>query len=729
MPETIYTIDMLIQKILDGEKPYDLDKIIEAYKFAEAAHKGQKRSSGEPYISHPVAVAYILIELGMDTDTICAAMLHDVVEDTDVTLDTVSSKFGEDVAMLVDGVTKLTKISLSHEEMQAENVRKMLLAMSKDVRVIIIKLCDRLHNMRTLKYTPLYKQREKALETMNVYAPLAHRLGIRAVKDELEDLAFFYLDGYAYAEIEHILEIGKDAREEFITTIKERVSARLEKEEFTTKPQVDGRVKSIYGIYKKIFVDRKSIDQIYDKYAIRIIVDSINECYNVLGIIHDMFKPIPNRFKDYISTPKANMYQSLHTTVLGREGIPFEVQIRTWDMHYTAEYGIAAHWKYKEGIQGKDKLETRLAWIRQVLEAQKESDDAEEIVRTIKNDLSIDEVFAFTPKGDIISLPAESTVIDFAYKIHTQVGNRMVGAKVDGKMVRLDYKLQTGEIVEILTTKSPDHGPGRDWIDMAKTNEAKSKIRGWFKRERHDENVAQGKAMLENEFRRNRMNIPSDEMDDFLKDELERKQCATVDDYYAKIGYGGLFIAKIMPRLKEKYVKLYGPGAENTVCVSDVSGKSVQKSMQGIIVEGVDNCLVKFSQCCNPLPGEPVVGFVTRGHGVSVHKTDCVNYISSLRDSENASRWVKCRWADDREAQYRTTLDIVGCDRNGLLMDVCRIFADMRVTLNQVTARETKNGNANIMVTFNTSGVDQLNVITNKISSLSGIYSIERTGK
>ncbi len=729
MPETIYTIDMLIQKILDGEKPYDLDKIIEAYKFAESAHKGQKRSSGEPYISHPVAVAYILIELGMDTDTICAAMLHDVVEDTDITLDMVAGSFGDDVAMLVDGVTKLTKMSLSHEEMQAENVRKMLLAMSKDVRVIIIKLCDRLHNMRTLKFTPLYKQREKALETMNVYAPLAHRLGIRAVKDELEDLAFFYLDGYAYAEIEHILEIGKDAREEFITTIKERVSARLEKEEFTTKPQVDGRVKTIYGIYKKIFVDRKSIDQIYDKYAIRVIVDSINECYNVLGIIHDMFKPIPNRFKDYISTPKANMYQSLHTTVLGREGIPFEVQIRTWDMHYTAEYGIAAHWKYKEGIQGKDKLETRLAWIRQVLEAQKESDDAEEIVRTIKNDLSIDEVFAFTPKGDMISLPAGSTVIDFAYKIHTQVGNRMVGAKVDGKMVRLDYRLQTGEIVEILTTKAPDHGPGRDWLDIAKTNEAKSKIRSWFKRERHDENVAQGKAMLENEFRRNRMNIPSDEMDSFLHDELERKQCASVDDYYAKIGYGGLFISKIMPRLKERYVKLFSTNNESVPAVSETSSKTLHKSMQGIIVEGIDNCLVKFSQCCNPLPGEPVVGFVTRGHGVSVHKTDCVNYISSLRDSENASRWVKCRWADAHKAEYRTTLDIVGYDRNGLLMDVCRIFADMRVTLNQVTARETKGGNANIMVTFNTSGVDQLNVITNKISGLAGILSIERTGK
>lgn len=729
MPETIYTIDMLIQKILDEEKPYDLDKIIESYKFAETAHADQKRSSGEPYISHPVAVAFILIELGMDTDTICAAMLHDVVEDTDITLETVEKKFGKDIAMLVDGVTKLSKMPISHEEMQAENVRKMLLAMSRDVRVIIIKLCDRLHNMRTLKYTPKHKQREKALETMNVFAPLAHRLGIRAVKDELEDLAFYYLDSFAYAEIEHILEIGKDAREEFIATIKERVSQRLSKEEFSSKPQVDGRVKTIYGIYKKIFVDGKSIDQIYDKYAIRVIVDSINECYNVLGIIHDMFKPIPNRFKDYISTPKANMYQSLHTTVLGREGIPFEVQIRTWDMHYTAEYGIAAHWKYKEGIQGKDKLETRLAWIRQVLESQKESDDIEEIVRTIKNDLAIDEVFAFTPKGDMISLPAGGTVIDFAYKIHTQVGNRMMGAKVDGKMVRLDYKLKTGEIVEILTTKAPDHGPGRDWIDIAKTNEAKSKIRGWFKRERHEENVAQGKSMLESEFKRNRMIIAPEELEEFLSDELKRRQCTSLEDYYAKIGYGGLILSKLMPRLKELYVKTYSAAPAPDFAVTATPVRPSKKGVHGVIVEGIDNCLVKFSQCCNPLPGEDIIGFVTRGHGVSVHKKDCVNYISSCRDAENASRWVNCYWADSATSEYRTTLDVTGYDRNGLLLDVCSVFADLKVPLNQVTAREVKNGCANIMVTFNTTGVDQLNLISNRISRLNGIISIQRTGK
>ena len=446
IPQNEVTISDLAKKILATDKQYDLSKILSAYQLAEKAHAGQKRSSGEPYIIHPLAVADILLDLGMDTDTICVGLLHDVVEDTEYTLDDIRKKFGQDVAMLVDGVTKLNRIPIfDKEQQQAENVRKILLAMSHDIRVMIIKLADRIHNMRTLKFLPPEKQRRIALETMNVYAPIAHRLGIRTVKDELEDLAFYYLDSYAYSEIEHIMEIKKDEREKFIESIKERIRKRLAQEHFAKEPIIEGRVKSIYGIYKKVYVNHKGMDEIYDKYAVRVIVSTVAECYMVLGIVHDMFRPLPNRFKDYISTPKSNMYQSLHTTVLGRESIPFEIQIRTWDMHVSAEYGIAAHWKYKEGIQGKDKMEERLAWVRKVIEAQQTSDDVEEIVRAIKNDLSPEDIVVMTPRGDSISLPVGSTVIDFAYRIHTEIGHKTIGGKVDGKMVPLDYPLQTGQ--------------------------------------------------------------------------------------------------------------------------------------------------------------------------------------------------------------------------------------------------------------------------------------------
>jgi len=516
MSEIIYTINMLIQKILDDDKQYDMSKIITAYEFAAKAHETQVRSSGEPYITHPLAVSFILLDLGMDTDTICAAMLHDVVEDTEVTLEEIKKRFGQDVAMLVDGVTKLNKIPIFNKEEQlAENVRKILLAMSQDIRVMIIKLCDRLHNMRTLGFRPSYKQKKAALETMNIYAPIAHRLGIRSVKEELEDLSFRYLDPYAYSEIEHILEIKKEEREAFINTIKNKILERFKTENFLQTPQLDGRVKSIYGIYKKIYINHKDIDEVYDKYAVRIIVTNLAECYTVLGIMHDMFKPIPNRFKDYISTPKANMYQSLHTTVLGREGIPFEVQIRTWDMHYTAEYGVAAHWKYKEGIQGVDKMEQRLAWIRQVIEAQQTSDDIEEIVRIIKTDLAPDDIVVFTPKGDTITLPIKSNIIDFAYRIHTQIGHKMTGAKVDGKMVSLEHQLKTGEIVEIITTKDEKKGPNRAWIDIAKTNEARAKIRSWFKKECREENISEGKAELEKEFKHYRIKVNEEDLRNF----------------------------------------------------------------------------------------------------------------------------------------------------------------------------------------------------------------------
>lgn len=726
--ETVCTIDALIQKILDDEKSYDLSKIISAYELAAKAHTGQVRSSGEPYITHPLAVSFILLELGMDTDTICAAMLHDVVEDTDITLEEVKKLFGQDVAMLVDGVTKLGKIPLfTKEEQQAENVRKILLAMSQDIRVILIKLCDRLHNMRTLHYRPANKQRNTALETMNIYAPIAHRLGVRTIKEELEDLSFRYLDPYAYAEIEEMLKIRSDEREAFIESIKRQITERFKEANFNHAPQIDGRVKSIYGIYKKAFVLGKNIDEIYDKYAVRIIVETVNECYNSLGIIHDMFRPIPNRFKDYIATPKSNMYQSLHTTVIGREGIPFEVQIRTWDMHHTAEYGIAAHWKYKEGINGKDKLEGRLAWIRQIIEAQQETDDVEEIVRTIKSDLAPEETFAFTPKGDMISLPSGATVIDFAYAIHTQVGNKMKGAKVDGKLVSLDYQLSTGEIVEIITSKDPEHGPNRAWLDICKTNEAKSKIRSWFKKERREENIVNGKEELEKEFKRNYIRIPDEALSSFLADDMKRHNCSTVDDFYAAIGYGGVILSRMMQRLKDKYAKLY----EQTE--NEVKTYTPKKSSTGIIVDGEENVLVKYSQCCNPLPGDDIVGFITRGHGVSVHKKDCDNYINAMKSGTEPERWIEVSWAENsinnNTPLYKVTLDIVATENILILAEVSKTLADMHLPVSEISVKELKNGNSSIFVTINTAGISQLNNVIAKLRKLPHVIHVDRTNK
>lgn len=730
-PETVYTIDMIIQKILDDEKQYDLSKIISSYEFAAKAHSNQVRSSGEPYITHPLAVSFILLELGMDTDTICAAMLHDVVEDTDTTLDEIKKLFGQDVAMLVDGVTKLGKIPLfTKEEQQAENVRKILLAMSQDIRVIIIKLCDRLHNMRTLHYRPAYKQRATALETMNIYAPIASRLGMRTIKDEIEDLAFRYLDPYAYSEIEQMLQKRSDEREAFIESIKNQIAERFLNSGFDKAPAIEGRVKSIYGIYKKAFIQGKSFDEIYDKYAVRIIVDTVNECYNSLGIIHDMFRPIPNRFKDYIATPKANMYQSLHTTVIGREGIPFEVQIRTWDMHHTAEFGIAAHWKYKEGIVGKDKLDNRLAWIRQIIEAQQETDDVEEIVRTIKSDLAPEETFAFTPKGDMITLPSGSTIIDFAYAIHTEVGNKMKGAKVDGKLVSLDYELSTGEIVEILTSNDPNHGPNRAWLDICKTNEAKSKIRSWFKKERRDENIAQGKEELEKEFKRNFIHISDDKLQSFLAEDMKRHNCNTLDDFYAAIGYGGVILSRIMQRLKDRYIKYFG----GDTFTEQVVPAAPKHSNSGVIVEGEANILVKFSQCCNPLPGDDIIGFITKGHGVSVHKKTCKNYIAAIKSGSEPERWINVSWADNaadggNSTIFRVTLDIVAKDDPLIVAEIFRILAELHVPFSDASNHKLKNGNANFITTISTASVTQLDGIITKLKKIPDIISVDRTGK
>ncbi len=725
--ETVYTIDSLIQKILDDEKQYDLSKIISAYELAAKAHANQVRSSGEPYITHPVAVAYILLELGMDTDTICAALLHDVVEDTDVTLEELKKLFGQDVAMLVDGVTKLGKIPLfTKEEQQAENVRKILLAMSQDIRVIIIKLCDRLHNMRTLQYRPAYKQRNTALETMNIYAPIAHRLGIRKIKDEIEDLSFRYLDPYAYAEIEQSLKIRSDERQAFIKSIEEQIAKRFT-EMGLPEPQMSGRVKSVYGIYRKAFIKGKGLDEVYDIYAVRIIVNTVNECYNALGIIHDMYRPIPNRFKDYIATPKANMYQSLHTTVIGREGIPFEVQIRTVDMNYTAEYGIAAHWKYKEGIKGKDKLESRLAWIRQIIEAQQETDDVEEIVRTIKSDLAPEDIFAFTPKGDIITLPAGATIIDFAYAIHTEVGNKMKGAKVDGKLVSLDYQLQTGEIVEILTSQAPDHGPNRAWLDICKTNEAKSKIRSWFKKERREENIQNGKETIEHEFKRFGINIPPEDMAKFLADDMKRHNCSELDDFYAAVGYGGIILSRIMPRLKDTYAKMNAAASSKPVPFTP------KKSNTGIIVGGESNIDVKLSKCCKPLPGEDIIGFITKGHGVSVHRKDCPKYIEAMENGIETDRWVEVTWAENAKENdnpiFKAAIDVVSYDGITLLANVTAVTAEMRIPVSEMSTKTLKNGNANLIMTCSIAGVGQLNQLIGKLRKIPDVISAERVMK
>lgn len=723
------TIDSLIQKILDGEKQYDLSKIVSAYELAEKYHHNQKRESGEPYITHPLAVAYILLELGMDTDTICSALLHDVVEDTDCTLEQLQKKFGTDVAMLVNGVTKLKKVeTFTKDEQKAENIRKILLAMSEDIRVIIIKLADRLHNMRTLNFCKEEKRRTIAHETMNIYAPIAHRLGISSIKDEFEDLAFQYLDPYAYEEIEKQMAMRKEAREELVEAIKQIIYDRLSKD-FDPVPQIDGRVKSNYGIYKKVYRDGKEIDQIYDRYAVRVIVNTVTECYNVLGIIHDMFKPIPNRFKDYISTPKSNMYQSLHTTVIGRQGIPFEVQIRTWEMHRTAEYGIAAHWKYKEGVKGSTKDDNRLAWIRQIIESQQESNDVEEIVRAIKNDLAPDDVFAFTPKGDMITLPRGATVIDFAYAIHTQVGHKMSGAKADKKMVPYDYQIKTGQIIEILTSNVEGHGPSRSWLNICKTNEAKSKIRSWFKKERREENIFEGKTALEREFHKNMIRVPEEDLEDFLRQDMNRHNCETVDDFFAAIGYGGVQLSKVIQRLKSEYNRKYGekPSADS------FENKHVSKSNKnnsGVVVDGIDDCVVKFAQCCNPLPGDDIIGFITRGHGVSVHKRDCINYLSQKDDEEAAARWINVKWKNTADSGYfRTTLDIIAVDRIGLLADVSSALAMINIYIHESSSRELKNGNAILTVTLSVAGMEQLNTVISRIQKIKNVISVERSGK
>lgn len=724
----VKTFEQLVEKIRASEKPYDLEKITQAYKVAEKAHEGQLRTSGDPYITHPLAVASILLDYCMDTDTICAALLHDTVEDTDVTLDELRKKFGEDVALMVDGVTKIGLVPLvSKEEQQAENIRKILMAMSKDIRVIIIKLADRLHNMRTLAARPPEKQRKTSLETMNFYAPIAHRLGMSDVKEEMEDIAIHYLDPYGCKEVEEQIALHKEERDAFIDSIKKRIRERIS--DIKPEPIIEGRVKSIYSIYKKVYVKNKRFDEIYDIYAVRVIVQSVIECYNVLGVIHDMFRPIPYRFKDYIATPKPNRYQSLHTTVIGREGIPFEVQIRTVEMHNTAQYGVAAHWKYKAGISGNVSGEKRFDWIRQLLERQQEADDVEAIADAIKTDLSPDEVFVFTPKGDVVALPTGATVLDFAYHIHTQVGNKMTGAKVGGRMVSFDYVVHTGEIVEILTSGSPNYGPNRNWIEIAKTTEAKSKIRSWFKKECREENIERGREELEREFKRNNIAITPE----LLQTSASRQRLDSVDDLYAAIGYGGVSMAKIVQRIKEDQLRNHKEqqaiqaAAENPM--ESISENNRRSRKKGIIIEGMENCLVKFAQCCNPLPGDPIIGFVTRGFGVSIHKQDCMNVVNNRDDPENKDRWLKATWAGVEDSTYRATIDVIAEDRITIFADITTAIAANHIPLQEMNGHHLKNGNLDLVVTVEIAGVEQLSNVMGRIQKIPGVISVERTGK
>ncbi|MFV0498203.1 MAG: RelA/SpoT family protein [Candidatus Fimivivens sp.] len=716
------SIEELKDFILQTGKSYNLEIIERAYEMSEQAHSEQKRRSGEPYIIHPLSVAKILVELGMDTESVAAALLHDVVEDTDVSLAAINKNFGNDIALLVGGVTKLGKIPYSSkEEQQSENLRKMLLAMAQDIRVVIIKLADRLHNARTFQYLAQEKRRYKALETMEIYAPIADRLGIRRIKEELEDTSLRYLDPIAYAEIENQLA-AREQRQLFLTSIKQRILERVKVEH--PNAYIEGRVKSIYGIYRKVYMQGRAFDEVFDIYAVRIIVDSVIECYNILGIIHDMFRPIPNRFKDYISTPKQNMYQSLHTTVFDKEGIPFETQIRTWDMHYTAEYGIAAHWKYKAGLQGKDKLEERLAWVRQLIENQQDGEGAEDIVSSIKSDIAPEEVFVFTPKGDVISLPTGATVLDFAYAIHSAVGNRMMGARIDGKIVSISTEVQTGMIVEIITSNAKTQGPNRDWLNIVKTTEARNKIRAWFKKERREENIVEGNAMIDREFKRAGIVLNDEQREQLLAAEAKRQHLSTAVDLVAALGYGGLPFSRIVSHLREEYTRLYRPQPPQTTI--PVKPKKERKDSSGVIVEGIDSCLVKFSKCCNPLPGDSIVGFITRGYGVSIHKRDCANVVSAMNDGSQPERWVRCEWSTTVKEAFQSSIEVIGNNRSGLLAELSILLSNMRISLHSFMAKELKDGRLSFNITMTISDLNQLNYVILQIKKVPGIISVDR---
>ena len=723
------TFDALLDVIEKSGREFDIDVIKKAYDIADSAHGQQKRLSGEPYIIHPLYVACIVVELGLDTEAVAAALMHDVVEDTQWTLAQVQKMFGKAIADLIDGLTKIEKIPFSsREEEQAENIRKMLIAMADDIRVIIIKLADRLHNMRTIEFQSEQKRRDKALECMEVFAPIAHRLGIRAVKEELEDISMRYLDPMGYGEIEkYLVEKNKDGKA-FIELVKDRIRERASLS--IPNVYIEGRVKSVNGIYRKMFIQGKSFGEIFDIYAIRIIVDTVNDCYNALGIIHDMFTPLPNRFKDYISTPKPNMYQSLHTTVIGKEGVPFEVQIRTWNMHYTAEYGIAAHWKYKLGLSKEDSFEKRLAWIRQMLENQNDDEPAD-VISNIKSDIRPEEVFVFTPNGDVIDLPIGSTVIDFAYAIHSAVGNKMTGAKVNSKIVPIDTEIQMGDIVEIITTKDPNYGPNRNWLNIVKTSAARNKIRLWFKKERREENIERGREAFEKELSKNSINFTQEEIESVLEGMLRKHSCDNMEDFYSAIGYGGIQLWKAIQRLKDEYAKtkraLVSEEDVANHIARQAASKTSRKAKGGVLIDGMENCLIKFSKCCNPLPGDDIIGFITRGFGVSIHKRECSNVPVNINNASEPERWVNAHWDTDVKESFKSTLEISAEEREGLLMDITQQMFNMHINLNMLNSRVTKDGTAVVYINITVNGPDHLQSVMSRISTIKGIISVKRS--
>ncbi len=720
MPESKY--QELIAKIKGDMSENDKIKIHEAYDCATEAHEGQKRRDGSDYVTHPIAVAEIVAEMGLDAESLISALLHDCIEDTELGYDKIKAKFGKEVADIVDGVSKLTRMPYtSKEEAQIENLRKMFLAMGKDIRVILIKIADSLHNMRTIEFHKPEKQREKALETMEVYAPLAHRLGMQKIKWELEDRSLRCLDPVGYAEITEELEKRSEESKEFLEHIKERLVERFEAAGI--HGELHSRVKHIYSIYKKMYTQHKTIDEVYDLYAMRVIVDTVADCYNILGFIHDMYRPIPGRFKDYISTPKANMYQSLHTTVIGREGIPFEVQIRTHEMHHMAEFGIAAHWKYKSGVS-RSNLEEKLAWVRQLMESQEVED--EDFVSSLKTDMFSDEVFVFTPKGDVTNLPAGSTPIDFAYSIHSAVGNRMVGAKVNGRIVQLDYKLQNGEIVEVITSNS-GKGPSRDWINIARTSEARNKIKQWFKKECREENIARGKSELDLALKREGISFSIEDEEDVLLSIANRMSFKITDDMFASLGYGGIKLNRVINRIRaEKEKNRSAQTDEEIVRDTITTAKKSQTSNSGVIVPGVENCLVKFARCCTPIPGDSIIGFITRGYGVSVHRSDCQNVTSAMKDAEDLNRWISVFWAEDIKENFQTSLQLSAKDRSGLIMDVAGVLNNLKLPVLQMDARRLGDGYAIINIVLNINGKEQLEFVMNKLHSVPGIIDVKR---
>lgn len=705
----------LLKTLEDSGSNYDIDRIMQALEFAAKAHEGQKRKSGEPYIFHPIEVAKILVSYDCDTDSIIAALLHDTVEDTEVTLDQVKKLFGQEVASLVDGLTKLGKIYFSsQEEQQIENLRKMLLAMAKDIRVILIKLADRLHNMRTLDGQPDKRRREIALETIEVYAPLAHRLGIQNLKSELEDISLRYLDPVGYAEIAQDLKAFHSDNHIF-----EEIHVQIEEKlkQAGIKARVSGRIKHAYSIYRKMFGQNKRFDEIYDLYAFRIIVDKVSDCYNALGYMHDTFRAMPGRLKDYIATPKPNMYQSLHTTVTYK-GYWFEIQIRTEEMHRIAEMGIAAHWKYKSGVFASADVDSRLAWVRNLLEVQSNVKEHDDFIKTFKIDLFADQVFVSTPRGDIVTLPADSNPIDFAYAIHSGVGNKMIGAKINGRIVELMTPLRNGDVCEILTSAS-SNGPSRDWLKLVRTNEAKSKIRQWFKKEKREENIEHGKEDLERELHRLNVNFNVVSREELYAKALDRYHLDSIDEFYAMIGYGGLSISKILPFLKDEYMRL----SKQAEPPKPVVPQRQRHSVNGVAVEGIDNCLVKFAGCCTPLPGDEIKGFVTRGFGVSVHKADCPNIKKADPD-----RLVNVYWEGGNNGYFAANLIVTALGNIGLVAEISAVLASMRVVTHSINIKELNDGCVQVYLTIDVHGLEHLGTVAKKIENLGDVMSVKRSG-